>query len=65
MMIKKRILDSHFLSQIRKKGVHATEMEVTQFFDETGWRFYDSESMMRNFVNWRKTKKPLKTITNF
>lgn len=57
MRLKMRILDSYFLSQIKKKGIKATEKEVTQFFEETGWRFYDLDSMVKNFTNWRKIKE--------
>ena len=57
MKIKKRILDSYFLSQIRKKGVQASEVEVTRFFEETGWRFYDFDSMTKDFLSWRTVKQ--------
>jgi len=52
-----RILDSYFLSQITKKGIKATEKEVTRFFEETGWRFYDLDSMLNRFNGWRKIQK--------
>lgn len=55
-MNKKRILDSYFLDLIRKKGIQATQAEVTKFFEENGWRFYDFESMTRKFMGWRTVK---------
>lgn len=54
MKLKTRILDSYFLNQIRKKGIEATQKEVTKFFDETGWRLYDIDSTVKNFTAWRK-----------
>jgi hypothetical protein len=57
MKLKNRILDYYFLSLIKKKGIQASKTEVTQFFDEKGWRFYDLDSMMKNFIEWRKVKQ--------
>lgn len=57
MRAKVRILDSYFLSQIKKKGINATEKEVTRFFEETGWKFYDLDSMLKNFNSWRKIQE--------
>lgn len=57
MTKKKRILDSYFLSQMRRKGIQAEETEVTRYFEDTGWRLYDMDSMMRKFLSWRKANQ--------
>lgn len=53
MKLKTRILDAYFLRQIGRKGIVATEKEVRRFLDETGWRFYDIDAMVKNFTQWR------------
>jgi hypothetical protein len=57
MTNKRRMLDSYFLSQIRKKGFQASENEVTRYFEDTGWRFYGFETMMKDFSCWREIQQ--------
>ncbi len=51
-----KILDQYFLDQIKKRGHKASKLEVTQFFEEIGWKMYDFDSMLQYFSNWKKKK---------
>lgn len=53
MHLKTRVLDKYFLDQITKKGIKASQKEVTKFFDENGWRLYDFDRMIKRFNNWK------------
>jgi len=56
MQLSTKILDQYFLDQIKKKGHKANKLEVTQFFEDMGWRMYDFDYMLQSFKNWRSKK---------
>lgn len=56
MQMNTKILDQYFLDQIKKRGHKASKLEVTQFFEEMGWKMYDFDSMLQYFSNWKRKK---------
>jgi hypothetical protein len=50
---KRRFLDNYFYQKIKNLGFQTSLNEVTKFFNETGWRLYDMETMIKSFQKWQ------------
>jgi hypothetical protein len=49
-----RFLANYLSLRFKRSVKGATEKELEKFLDENGWILYDMESMVQNFVEWRK-----------
>jgi hypothetical protein len=56
-----RFLANYLKSRWNKTVQGATKEELEDFLDENGWILYDLESMVKNFLEWRKKEDLKKT----
>jgi hypothetical protein len=50
----KRYLASLLQQRFMKSVRSASEQELERFLNENGWVLYDNETMIKNFLEWRK-----------